>query len=153
MDIQISSNFERYLFDLAGQSSEKLKRWMQDFESTGKLTIEGNLLENAKSEFVSASVTNRETVSTIRNFFQETGYILDPHTAVGVCAAAKTNIHTPKICLACAHYAKFAETIQKALGNEPELPKELAILKNLETNCKTVPAFTEKIKDEILQRL
>ena len=153
MDIQISSNFERYLFDLADNSAVKLQRWMEDFERTGKLTIEGELLKIAQSDFVSARVGDEEIVRTIRNFHQQTGYLLDPHTAVGVNAAEKTDIQTPVICLACAHPAKFGETIRKALGTEPELPEELAVLENMETNCKTIPAVTERIKNEILETL
>ena len=153
MDIQISSNFERYLFDLANNSTLKLKRWMTDFERTGKLTIEGELLKIAQSDFVSARVGDEEIVRTIRNFQQQTRYLLDPHSAVGVFAAEKTDIQTPIICLACAHPAKFGKTIQKALGIEPKIPDELAALENMETNCKTIPAVTEKIKNEILETL
>ena len=100
MDIQISSNFERYLFDLAGNSTEQLQRWMKDFERSGKLTIEGDLLKIAQNDFVSASVNDEEIVETIRKFHQQNGYLLDPHTAVGVCAAEKIKIRTPVICLA-----------------------------------------------------
>ena len=153
MDIQISSNFERYLFNLAGNSAEQLQLWMNNFERTGKLTIEGELLKNAQNDFISARVDDEEIVETIRKFHLQTGYLLDPHTAVGVCAAEKTDIQTPVICLACAHPAKFGETVRKALGNEPELPDELALLDELETHCKTVPADAETIKKVILETL
>ena len=153
MDIQISSNFERYLFNLAGNSAEQLQLWMNNFERTGKLTIEGDLLNNAQNDFISARVDDEEIVETIQKFHLQTGYLLDPHTAVGVCAAEKTDIQTPVICLACAHPAKFGETVRKALGNEPELPDELALLDELETHCKTVPADAETIKKVILETL
>jgi threonine synthase len=126
---------------------------MEEFDRSGKLTIEGELLKIAQKDFVSARVGDEEIVRTIRNFHQQTGYLLDPHTAVGVNAAEKTDIQTPVICLACAHPAKFGETIRKALGAEPELPEELAVLENMETNCKTLPAVTESIKNEILETL
>ncbi|MED5403056.1 MAG: threonine synthase [SAR324 cluster bacterium] len=153
MDIQISSNFERYLFDLAGNSAETLQRWMDDFERRGKLTLESDLLKQAQSDFASARVSDEEIVRTIRDFHLETGYLLDPHTAVGVKAVEKTDLQTPVICLACAHPAKFGETIRKALGTEPEPPEELAALEKLETNSKTIPAVTERIKSEILETL
>ncbi|MDP7047243.1 MAG: threonine synthase [SAR324 cluster bacterium] len=153
MDIQISSNFERYLFDLAGNSAETLQRWMDDFERRGKLTLESDLLKQAQSDFASARVSDEEIVMTIRDFHLETGYLLDPHTAVGVKAVEKTDLQTPVICLACAHPAKFGETVRKALGTEPEPPEELAALEKLETNSKTIPAVTERIKSEILETL
>jgi len=126
---------------------------MEEFDRSGKLTIEGELLKNAQKDFVSARVGDEEIVRTIRDFHQQSGYLLDPHTAVGVKAAEKTDLQTPVICLACAHPAKFGETVRKALGTEPELPEELAVLEKLETHSKTIPAVTERIKKEILETL
>ena len=117
------------------------------------MTIEGDLLKIAQHDFVYSSVNDEEIVETIRKFHQQNGYVLDPHTAVGVCAAEKIKIRTPVICLACAHPAKFGETIRKAMANVPELPDELAVLENLATHCKTVPADPEKIKEVILETL
>ena len=153
MDIQISSNFERYLYDLAENSAEKLQFWMDYFERNGKLTIEDDLLKKAKTDFVSASVEDGEILEMVRRFHQENGYLLDPHTAVGVRATEKNNIQTPVICLACAHPAKFGESIREALGRNPELPDELAALENLKTRSKTVLADPETIKKVMLERL
>ncbi len=153
MDIQISSNFERYLYDLAENSAEKLQFWMDYFERNGKLTIEDDLLKKAKTDFVSASVEDVEILEMVRQFHQENGYLLDPHTAVGVRAAEKNNIQTPVICLACAHPAKFGQAVREALGRNPELPAELAALKNQKTRSKTVLADPETIKKVILERL
>jgi threonine synthase len=153
MDIQISSNFERYLFNLAGKSSEQLQLWMDEFENSGRLTIGADLLSNAKNDFVSGSVDDAEILSTIRNYNQQHGYLLDPHSAVGVRAAEKTDIRTPVICLACAHPAKFSKAIRKALGTEPKLPEELAALENMDTRSKTVPANPEAVKKEIIGTL
>ena len=153
MDIQISSNFERYLYDLAENSAEKLQFWMDYFERNGKLTIEDDLLKKAKTDFVSASVEDGEILEMVRRFHQENGYLLDPHTAVGVRATEKNNIQTPVICLACAHPAKFGQAVREALGRNPELPDELAALKNLKTRSKTVLADPETIKKVMLERL
>jgi|GEM_PF-4374904 len=68
---------------------------MEEFDRSGKLTIEGELLKNAQNDFVSARVGDEEIVRTIRDFHQQTGYLLDPHTAVGVKAAEKTDLQTP----------------------------------------------------------
>lgn len=89
----------------------------------------------------------------VSRFNQENGYLLDPHSAVGVRAAEKNNIQTPIICLACAHPAKFGDAIRKALGSEPELPVELSQLTKLETRSKTVAADPETIKQVVLETL
>ena len=153
MDIQISSNFERYLFELAGKSSDQLQSWMDDFESNGKLEFGNNLLKKAQNDFVSALVNDEEILEMVSRFNQENGYLLDPHSAVGVRAAEKNDIQTPIICLACAHPAKFGDAIRKALGSEPELPDELSQLTNLETRSKTVAADPETIKQVVLETI
>jgi len=153
MDIQISSNFERYLFELAGRSSEQLQFWMDDFESNGKLAFGNDLLKKAQNDFVSALVNDEEILEMVSRFNQENKYLLDPHSAVGVRAAEKNDIQTPVICLACAHPAKFGGAIRKALGSEPELPDELSKLTNLETRSKTVAADPETIKQVVLETL
>ena len=153
MDIQISSNFERYLYDLTGNSSKQLQLWMDEFEQSGELTVESNLQKKAQQDFASARVDDEEILSIIRKFHQDHKYLLDPHSAVGVCAAEKIEILTPVICLACAHPAKFSMAIRKALGTEPKLPEELASLHNLKTRGKTVPADPEAVKKVMLDTL
>ena len=96
---------------------------------------------------------DEEILSIISKFYQDNKYLLDPHTAVGVCAAEKIEIRTPVICLACAHPAKFRMAIRKALGTGPKLPEELANLQNLKTRGKTVPADPEAIKKIMLDTL
>jgi len=153
MDIQVSSNFERYLFDLAEKSSDKLKFWMNTFENTGKFKIEQNLLKIAQKDFMSANINDSEVVSTIKKYYKNSKYILDPHTAVGVCAAEKTKLNSPIVCLACAHPAKFNNTIEKVLGFKPRIPDELSNLNELETKFETVPCSEEKVKNLILKHL
>ncbi len=79
--------------------------------------------------------------------------MLDPHSAVGGCAAEKIEIRTPVICLACAHPAKFGKAIRKALGTEPILPEALACLQNQKTRNKTVPANPESVKKMMIDTL
>jgi len=153
MDIQISSNFERYLFNLTGNSSKQLQLWMDEFERSGELTVESNLQKKAQQDFASARVDDEEILSIIRKFHKDYKYLLDPHSAVGVCAAEKITLRTPVICLACAHPAKFSMAIRKALGTEPKLPGELASLHNLKTRGKIVPADPEAVKKVLLDTL
>ena len=77
MDIQISSNFERYLYDLTGNSSKQLQLWMDEFEQSGKLTVESNLQKKAQQDFASARVDDEEILSIIRKFHQDHKYLLD----------------------------------------------------------------------------
>ena len=153
MDIQISSNFERYLYNLAGNSSKKLRIWMHEFEQSGVLRVKSDLHQKAQMDFVSACVDDEEILSVIRKFHQDYKYLLDPHSAVGACAAEKIGIQTPVISLACAHPAKFSTAIKKALGTEPKLPETLASLKKLKTRSKTVPAEPEAVKKIMIDTL
>ena len=117
------------------------------------MKVESNLHKKAQQDFSSARVDDEETLSVIRKFYQDHKYLLDPHSAVGVCAAEKIEIRTPIICLACAHPAKFSMVIQKALGTEPILPEVLASLQNMKTRVKTVPADMETVKKVMLDTL
>ena len=102
---------------------------MHEFEQSGVLRVKSDLHQKAQMDFVSACGDDEEILSVIRKFHQDYKYLLDPHSAVGACAAEKIEIQTPVISLACAHPAKFSTAIQKALGTEPKLPETLAILK------------------------
>ena len=126
---------------------------MKEFESFGELNIGNDLLKKAQNDFISSSVNDKEIIYTIQKFYKDNKYILDPHTAVGVCTAEKHKFNTPIICLACAHPSKFNNTIKNALGFEQEIPEELAILNDLETKFKSVPPDEEKIKSIIVETI
>ena len=110
---------------------------MDQFEQSSKLTVESNLQKQAQQDFASTRVDDEEILSIIRKFHQDHKYLLDPHSAVGVCTAEKIEIQTPVICLACAHPAKFSKAIRNALGTEPIVPQALARLQKLKTRSKT----------------
>ena len=130
MDIMVSSNFERLLFDLYGRDGAEIKRLMSEFES-GSMILSESVLADARSLFSSCRLDDQETLDVIADVFQNCEYLLDPHTAIGVAAArAKRRDHkTPMVCLATAHPAKFPEAILKAgdIG-EPELPHHMTDL-------------------------
>ncbi|KPK26189.1 MAG: threonine synthase [Desulfobacterales bacterium SG8_35_2] len=126
MDIQVASNFERYLYYLYDCDAVRTRKDFERFSQTGKLRFDDNLLRTIQQDFASKSVTEAETLDTIRTFYQENDYLLDPHTAVGVNAAqACTSADVPVVCLATAHPAKFGAAVTKAIGRPPELPPEL----------------------------
>ncbi|QJA05813.1 threonine synthase [Thermosulfurimonas marina] len=140
MDIQVASNFERYLYYLFGEDPERVREAMVRFAEEGRLRFSEEEIRRVQRDFLSASVTQKETLETIRDFYQETGYILDPHTAVGVRAALEFLEARPMICLATAHPAKFPEAVSRALGFEPPIPEALKGLSERPRRVVILPA-------------
>ncbi|MDK2862176.1 MAG: threonine synthase [Thermodesulfobacterium sp.] len=149
MDIQVASNFERYLYYLLGEDPEKTKQAMERFASEKALRFDQEMIERIQQDFMSDRATEEEILSTIKTFYQETGYILDPHTAVGVKAAKRFKEDIPIVCLATAHPAKFPETVSKALGFELDLPLEIKKLYQLPQKYEVLPASISKVKEFI----
>ncbi len=148
MDIQIASNFERYLYYLRGEDPEQVHRDMETFARDGRLDFSG-LRDQVARDFVSRRVSEEETIETIADVHREHGYLLDPHTAVGVRAARELGGERPVVCLATAHPAKFGDAVKNAIGTEPELPPPLADLESRESRCEIVDADTEKVRNFI----
>ncbi len=148
MDIQVASNFERYLFCLFGGDAEKICRVFEKFKKTGAITVTPGELRQVQSDFLSVAVSEEETISEIRGIFEETGYIVDPHTAVGLRAARRKNIHScPVICLATAHPAKFGEAVKKAIGKPPPVPQRLAKMLEGKSRYTVLNADAEEVKN------
>jgi len=126
MDIMVSSNFERLLFDAYGCDGAAIKQLMEDFKS-GSMTIASPAMAAIQESFDSFRLDDDEMIALIASVFDETEYLLDPHTAIGVAAARakRKSTNVPMVCLATAHPAKFGEAIQKAGLNEPELPTHM----------------------------
>ena len=115
MDIMVSSNFERLLFDVYDNDGAAIKQLIEDFKS-GCMTLSDKAFARVQEIFSSYKLDDDETVEVIRSVFESTEYLLDPHTAIGLQAARKkrTSVNTPMVCLATAHPAKFPEAIKKA---------------------------------------
>ena len=127
MDIMVSSNFERLLFDLYGRDGAAIKQLMADFKS-GSMVLDEAVLSKARTLFSSYRLDDEETIEVIRDVFEHTEYLIDPHTAIGVQAARKTrrNTDVPMVCLATAHPAKFPEAVRKAgQVDDPKLPHHM----------------------------
>jgi len=156
MDICVSSNFERYLFHLAGDDSTTLANWMSAFESTGKLTISGKMLDKARADFKSARADTDATLKIIKRYNSDHEYMLCPHSAVGVDAVHQLNTaNSATVCLATAHFAKFGDACSMAVDPLPTLPKQLSKLWKMQirsSNCPNdaavVQAFMEKRIEE-----
>jgi threonine synthase len=146
MDIQIASNFERYLYYLRDEDGLQVRRDMECFAATGQLDLSA-FKEKVAIDFCSCSVSEEETIATIGEFHRTHGYLLDPHTAVGVKAARTLrNPNRPVVCLATAHPAKFGAAVTRAIGSEPPLPPALADLENRESRCAVLAAEVAAIK-------
>lgn len=139
MDIQISSNFERLLFDLHSRNTSKIAEIMTNFRATHSFTLDAQPLADLRKAFDSHSVDDDTTKQTIKAVYEQTGELLDPHTAVGVNAARKFNNDpaVPMITLSTAHPAKFPSAVEEASSVHPELPIHLSDLFKRE-ECYTV---------------
>lgn len=148
MDIQIASNFERYLYYLLDEDAELLQQQMGEFSATGRLQFTTELLERVRDDFATLTVDTEQTLATIRQFHRQTGYVLDPHTAVGVKAGSTFRQgERPMICLATAHPAKFADAVIRATGSAPDRPDSLCEIESKPQRCQRIAADTAKIKD------
>ena len=149
MDIQIASNFERYLYYLRDGDGAQVRRDMEGFAATGVLDLSA-CKERVAQDFRSRSVSEAEIIATIGDFHRRHGYLLDPHTAVGVKAALELrDPQRPVVCLATAHPAKFGAAVAQAIGSEPPLPPALADLMAKESRCVVLDAKTAIIRDFI----
>ncbi len=123
MDIQISSNFERLLFDASGRDSPSVRAMMANLQQSGSYDINENDLRQLKAGFDVGTATEPETVEMMELLYTNNGYLADPHTAVALHVAQKySSAETPMITLATAHPAKFPKAVKNAVGFHPILP-------------------------------
>ena len=133
MDIQISSNFERLLFEAYDRDDSAIRAAMESLKQSGGFEIKPGALKAIRKEFRAGRASEKQVASTIRDTLAETGYLLDPHTAVGVFVAQKfEKPSSPMVTLATAHPAKFPAAVKSASGIDPALPAWLADLMNRE---------------------
>jgi threonine synthase len=132
MDIQVSSNFERLLFEINGRDGGQTAEQLLRFRSTGSLSIEADQrAEFIDGVFVASRLDDTETVEVIRRTYETTGMLVDPHTAVAIGAAEQVPsllVGGPIVTLATAHPAKFPDAVERATGIRPQLPAHLSDL-------------------------
>ena len=155
MDIMVSSNFERLLFDLYDRDGSEIKRLMSDFES-GSMSLSESSLREARQVFSSFRLDDEGMLKVISGVYNKTGYVLDPHTAIGVEAGRKerSTQKTPMVCLATAHPAKFPDAI-KAAGSmdDPELPHHMRDLFDKEERYQVLENDIDSVHAHIQQCL
>ncbi len=125
MDIQISSNFERLIYDLVDRNGAEVARLMSDFRRDGFMCFDPALWERSLEIFQGFRADDHRTLAVIAEIYARTGSILDPHTAIGVAAAQTRRCDAPVVGLATAHPAKFSQAIFQALGQNPNPPETL----------------------------
>lgn len=129
MDIQISSNFERLLFEVYNRDASKVRGAMANLKQSGSFDIEDDALKSMRKVFRAGRATEKDVAKTIAKTLETTGYLLDPHTAIGVFVANKHETSSvPMVTLATAHPAKFPAAVKSASGIDPALPTWLANL-------------------------
>ncbi|MAU40764.1 MAG: threonine synthase [Kordiimonas sp.] len=151
MDIQISSNFERFLFNVYGEDGAMLKSVMDEFAANGQVAIDAARLDVAKQMFSAHRINEEETMGLVREFYGDTGRLIDTHTAIGIGAARARwqNTSTPMVTLSTAHPAKFPDAVEKATGVHPALPKHLHDLYEREEKYTVLPNDLSAIQDYI----
>ena len=149
MDISKASNFERFVFDLVGRDGAKVREFWSRVDKGGSFDIKGTAYWDAlpKFDFASGKSTHQDRLKTIREAVGEYGVMVDTHTADGIkVGLEQRRPNLPLICLETALPAKFAETIQEALGREPERPAALVGIEKLPQRCVVMDADAEKLK-------
>ena len=150
MDIQVASNFERYLFDRVHRDGAALRTMMSTFNTTGRLSVPLTAGQPVDPLFIAGVGHTAATMAVIKRYYREHDYLLDPHTAVGVSVAEQHLCpDEPMICLATAHPAKFPQAIADALGEDIARHPSLEALKNAPTRCVTLPNDLEAIRTYI----
>jgi len=152
MDIQISSNFERLLFESLNKDSEKLRNLFIELKENNGFRIDNDTLSYIKNDFKSGKASERKVKDTISRIYKVSNIILDPHTAVGFYASAKKlDTDVPMVNLGTAHPAKFSQAVIDAIGLEPEIPDRLKNIINkkekfteLDNNSEDLIGFIRK---------
>jgi threonine synthase len=155
MDIQVSSNLERLLFELVGRKGAYVADLMTRFRSDGTIAFDPEVMDQLAGVWTGERVDDDQTQATIASVHERTGVLIDPHTAVGVAAAERVdrNPDVPMVVLATAHPAKFPDAVEAATGVHPPLPDRLADLYQRPERYEVVPddaGALEALVDQVL---
>jgi len=152
MDIQVSSNFERLLFDAYGRDGSAVRALMGSLSQSRRFTLSGTALAEIRTLFTADRAGEDEVSATIRAIKRETGNLIDPHTAVGVAVAEKQQRDpaVPMVVLSTAHPAKFPDAVEAACGTRPALPDWLADLDKRPERVTVLPADQSAVERFVL---
>ena len=153
MDIQVSSNFERLLFDVGGRDGTAMAEQMRGFEAEKAMRLTNAQREGAAALFTSARADAADMAQAMRWAFEQCGEMLDPHTAIGLHAARAAGIaaDVPVVTLATAHPAKFPDAVERATGLRPTLPVRVGDLFSREEHYVELPGTYDAVRAHILE--
>ncbi|MGV6806966.1 MAG: threonine synthase [bacterium] len=149
MDIMVSSNFERLLFDLYNRDGEAIDALMADFRQSGAFQLSAAAMTKARDQFLSYRLDDDAMVKVIAEVYDRSEYLLDPHTAVGLAAAraVHNDAEVPVICLSTAHPAKFPEAVRKSgYAGDPPLPHHMADLFDREERFTVIEKNLDRVQ-------
>jgi len=153
MDIQVASNFERYLYYLLDQDTVMVSRYMNEFQTTGRIELDQALLQKVQEDFASYGIENEACLKTVKSYQEEYGYLLDPHTACGVAAYESYSSRgeqdgTVTVAFATAHPAKFDEAI-RLVDFKQEIPAEIQSLLTKDQHQVVIDNTKEQVVDQL----
>jgi len=151
MDIQVSSNLERLLFEMSGRDGTSIAELMGEFRGEGRVEVAADQLAWLSERFTAGRLTDDECLDVMRSWHERTGVLLDPHTAIGIGVADRIGRRndSPIICLGTAHPAKFPDAVEQATGVRPELPPHLADLFERTERYVTLPNDLGAVRDYV----
>ena len=153
MDIQVSSNFERLLFDILKEDDKKVTSLMNDLKTNGFFKLEKDSIELIQKHFYAEKISDEETLAIIKELNIESKFVLDPHTATAFGAVKKINNISEVVILGTAHPYKFLETVKKATGEEVKEPPQLTNAVDKEERFDILDNNISKIKNYILNKI
>ena len=153
MDIQVSSNFERLLFDILKGDDVKLSSLMNGLKTKGFFKLDKESIKIIKKDFCAEKINDEETLDIIKNLNKEFKFMLDPHTATAFGAVKKINNLSETIIVGTAHPYKFFETVKKATGEEIQAPTQLLNVVDKKEKFDIVDNNISKIKNYILEKI
>ncbi|MBM3532365.1 MAG: threonine synthase [Alphaproteobacteria bacterium] len=155
MDIQVSSNFERLLFEVVGRDGARVTELLTRFRKDGRFRLDDEAMGRIRGLFEAHRLDDTGTLEVIRRVHRESGELVDPHTAIGIAAAARSRFDpaVPVISLATAHPAKFGEAIERAVGVRPKPPDRLQGMMTAKERVQDLPNDQKTVKSFIAGRV
>lgn len=153
MDIQVSSNFERLLFEVADRDAAQVRSWMEGFSQSGRFEVSLEQHQRVRELFAAHRLSDDETKDEMRRLFETSEYLIDPHSAIGVAAAraVRSDDSHPMVVLGTAHPAKFPDAVRAATGQDAPLPPRVAHIMQTEERVERVGNDLESVKAVVRQ--